>query len=580
MARDMALYLPGYLFVQTRLLVRRRLFVFALVALCLVTPVAAHGGIRASNQGGASAAANLPCPRYAAGSSVVEPKDLFSSNGLLRVNLTYKTRVDKDGNTLYCFMTDDGAQNPTLHVRPGDELMISLKNDLALSMTPSFKKSAKPRMNMPELAVSAQGVANCGGTAMTASSVNLHYHGTNTPPVCHQDEVVRTVVNAGETFEYDLHFPYDEPTGLYWYHPHVHGIAEAAVLGGASGAIIVEGIENINHDVAGLPERTLIVRDNLVQESVRQGYDAPARDLSVNYVPVAYPGYAPAVIAMKPLQKQFWRVLNASADTIADLQLRYDGVPQDLQVVAIDGVPTGSQDGSSEGKTLVTKHFLLEPAARVEFVVTGPAKSVKNATLMTLNVDTGPDGDNDPERPLATIRASATAANPGLSVGSVSGPAPASMRFSGLAEAKPVKQRKLYFSEVISDPSDPNSPTNFFITVDGAAPVLFDPDNPPAIVTTQGSVEDWTIENRAEENHEFHIHQIHFLVLERDGQALEGQYRDTVNVPYWDGMGPYPSVKLRMDFRGPDVGDFVYHCHILGHEDGGMMAIIRVLPRH
>jgi FtsP/CotA-like multicopper oxidase with cupredoxin domain len=557
-------------------------FVLALAASCFATPFAAFGAVPANNQSPASAA-NPPCPRYGAGSSLVEPRDLFSSHGLLRVNLTYKTRVDKDGNTLYCFMTDDGVQNPTLHVHPGDELMISLKNDLPSSMTPSFKKGTMKGMNMtgmPELAVSAQGLANCGGMVMTGSSVNIHYHGTNTPPTCHEDEVIKTLINAGETFQYDLHFPYDEPPGLYWYHPHIHGIAEAAVQGGASGAIIVEGIENINHDVAGLPERTLIVRDNLIPASVDQGNDAPAWDLSLNYIPVAYPGYTPAVIPMKPLQKQFWRVLNASADTIVDLQVQYDGVPQDLQVVAIDGVPTGSQDGTSEGKTLVRKHFLLAPAARVEFVVTGPAKSVKNATLMTLNVDTGPDGDNDPVRPLATIKASATAANPTLSVGSVSGPPPLKMRFWGLAEAKPVKQRKLYFSEVISDPTDPNSPTNFFITVDGATPVLFDPDNPPAIVTTQGSVEDWTIENRAGESHEFHIHQIHFLVLERDGKPVKGQYRDMINVPYWDGTGPYPSVKLRMDFRGPDVGDFVYHCHILGHEDGGMMAIIRVLPRH
>jgi FtsP/CotA-like multicopper oxidase with cupredoxin domain len=115
--------------------------------------------------------------------------------------------------------------------------------------------------------------------------------------------------------------------------------------------------------------------------------------------------------------------------------------------------------------------------------------------------------------------------------------------------------------------------------VDGATPTLFDPDNPPAIVTTQGSVEDWVIENRALENHEFHIHQIHFLVLERDGKPVNGQYRDMINIPFWNGTGPYPSVKLRMDFRGPDIGDFVYHCHILGHEDSGMMAIIRVLPK-
>jgi Multicopper oxidase len=50
-------------------------------------------------------------------------------------------------------------------------------------------------------------------------------------------------------------------------------------------------------------------------------------------------------------------------------------------------------------------------------------------------------------------------------------------------------------------------------------------------------------------------------------------------VPFWDGntRRPFPSA-VRMDFRGPDIGDFVYHCHILGHEDNGMMAIIRVLP--
>ena len=56
------------------------------------------------------------------------------------------------------------------------------------------------------------------------------------------------------------------------------------------------------------------------------------------------------------------------------------------------------------------------------------------------------------------------------------------------------------------------------------------------------------------------------------------QFYDMFQVPYWSGTGPYPSIKVRMDFRGPDIGDFVYHCHILGHEDNGMMAIIRVLP--
>jgi FtsP/CotA-like multicopper oxidase with cupredoxin domain len=142
-------------------------------------------------------------------------------------------------------------------------------------------------------------------------------------------------------------------------------------------------------------------------------------------------------------------------------------------------------------------------------------------------------------------------------------------------------KRTLYFSEVLSDPNNPASPTNFFITVDGATPVLFDPNNPPAIVTRQGAVEDWIIQNRSQENHEFHMHQIHFLLLDRNGvpvHAGQRQYLDMIQVPYWSGTGPYPTVKVRMDFRGRDIGDFVYHCHILGHEDAGMMAIIRVLP--
>jgi FtsP/CotA-like multicopper oxidase with cupredoxin domain len=199
---------------------------------------------------------------------------------------------------------------------------------------------------------------------------------------------------------------------------------------------------------------------------------------------------------------------------------------------------------------------------------------------MTLNIDTGPFGDNDPARTIATIATSANAPEPRVTMADASGPPPPA-RFAGLPAEVPTARRRLYFSEVLSDPSDPASPTNFFITVAGQTPTLFNPNNPPAIVTTQGSTEDWIIENRALENHEFHIHQIHFLLLEQNGVPVQnGQYLDMINIPYWSGTGPYPSVKVRMDFRGPDVGDFVYHCHILGHEDNGMMAIIRVNPRH
>jgi FtsP/CotA-like multicopper oxidase with cupredoxin domain len=527
-------------------------------------------------QAHAAGPSNGVCPRYAAGSALVEPKDLFSVSGILRVTFNYETRVDDDGNTLYCFMTPDGTQSPTLHVHPGDELQILLKNNLPdTSHTPAAMHGMNG-MKMEPITISGEANANCGGMVMTDTSVNIHYHGTNTPPLCHQDEVIKTLINSGETFNYDVHFPMDEPPGLYWYHPHIHGISEPAVQGGATGAIIVEGIESVNPATAHLPERLLLFRDNIVPGTPPDG-DVPAWDLSLNYIPVAYPAYIPVRIGMKPLEKQFWRVANTAADTILDIEVQYDGVPQPLEIVGIDGVPTGSQDGTQEGKTLTRQHFKLSPAARVEFILTGPAKSVKNAVLLTRNIDTGPDGDNDPRRVVASIVSNAPA--PSLTTAYASAPPVARWRFYGLANATPVRKRKLYFSEVLSNPADPNSPTNFYITVDGATPKLFDPNNPPAIVTTQGSVEDWTIENRALENHEFHIHQIHFLVLAKNGKPVDGQYRDMIDVPYWSGKGPYPSVTLRMDFRGPDIGDFVYHCHILGHEDSGMMAIIRVLPK-
>ena len=409
---------------------------------------------------------------------------------------------------------------------------------------------------------------------MDSSSVNVHYHGTNTAPTCHSDEVIFTLINSGQSFTYNVHIPADEPSGLYWYHPHVHGQSETAVQGGASGAIIVDGIQDTQPAVANLPERVFLIRDQQIPESEDNGgNNEPGWDLSVNYVQVLYPRYTPAVLNMRPGEKQFWRVVNAAADTILNLQLVYDGIPQTLVIAALDGVPTGSQTGAP-GANLISKNdILLPPGARAEFIVTGPSASVRNAILQTLNIPTGPDGDNDPMRPLFAIKVSPQAAEPVHSIPPVSALA-APQRFSSIPTALPSIQRILYFSE-------DNPQSRFFITVDGAKPALFDPNAPPAITTTQGSVEDWIVQNRTLENHEFHIHQIHFLLLERNGVPVSAQDRqmlDMIDVPHWSGKGPYPSVKLRMDFRGSDIGDFVYHCHILEHEDLGMMQIIRVQP--
>jgi FtsP/CotA-like multicopper oxidase with cupredoxin domain len=146
---------------------------------------------------------------------------------------------------------------------------------------------------------------------------------------------------------------------------------------------------------------------------------------------------------------------------------------------------------------------------------------------------------------------------------------------------RPVRKRNLYFSEKLVHPDDPKSATLFFITEEGHTPEVFDPRNlQPNITVHQGDVEDWTIENRSQESHVFHVHQLHFLIIGSRGSGWqEATLRDTVNLPAWDGFRRYPSVTLRMDFRDPQiVGIIPFHCHIAQHADGGMMGIVRIEP--
>jgi FtsP/CotA-like multicopper oxidase with cupredoxin domain len=96
-----------------------------------------------------------------------------------------------------------------------------------------------------------------------------------------------------------------------------------------------------------------------------------------------------------------------------------------------------------------------------------------------------------------------------------------------------------------------------------------------------GDVEVWTLVNDTDERHTFHIHQTEFLVLSTGGNALEAPgVRDNIDLLYRDPKTKKPSeVKVKIAFTNPViVGKFPYHCHILEHEDGGMMQNIRVVP--
>lgn len=548
------------------------------------------------------------CPRAAAGSMVAAPQEIRSHNGVLRIALSLRNSVGPAGEQRYCYVDENGNQAPTLRLKPGDLLILKLKNELSNTST------SMEFTSMDFTSRSARSL--CLSGPMTASSTNLHFHGLMIPPTCHEDDVIRTTIPPGApSFEYRFRIPRTQPPGLYWYHPHPHGHSEEQVLGGASGALIVEGIELFNGLAAGLPERLLVIRDQIRPiAGPNAAPKPPSKDLSVNFTPVAYPDYPLAVIKTKPLQRELWRVLNASADTSLDLRLLSNGKWQSMGLVALDGVPLSYEEMGYEGngkgdRIRWTFNIPLSPGGRAEFLFDSPTEG-EQTQLFTDGVDTVPfqdedepsvvtpavvapafvapagsnaqvpdDDDYTPPRWLAKVVSVADAPEAASIVPKASSHAERPT-LPPLMSARPTHRRKLYFSEETLDPKNRRASTIFYITEEGRRPSAFNPAAAPNITVRQGDVEDWVIENRSQETHTFHIHQTHFIVLERGDKAVEENYlRDTVALPYWDGVSPrYPSVKLRMDFRDPAIaGTFPYHCHILQHEDGGMMGTIRVL---
>ncbi len=511
-----------------------------------------------------SAAQEMCPPRPAPGSPVTNPLDLYSQNGTLTLNLTLRSEIGPTGFTHYCYVYMNNGQPveaPTLRLNPGDRLVMNFTNNItAVGLAHKSRHAKMQPMGMGDVhGAKASGDPCLGGMVMDTST-NIHWHGMNIPPTCHQDEVIKTVIpNDGNPFQYSFQVPANDPPGLYWYHPHAHGFSAPQVYGGAAGALVIEGSNPLTD---GLPERVLTIRRNVDAVTDDDG------QFTLNFQIDNYPHTALPIINVTAGQKEFWRVLNASTNGFLTLQVIQNGaVP--LQVISLDGIPLQTPVNMTT--------ISIPPAGRAEFVTPALQANVP-AVFVTQGFDTGSIGD---EMPAATLANVVVTAGQGGSQNLPRARGPnltnQAKRFSGLASLKPTSTRSLYFSELNVGT---NGPGQFFITVDGQQPRVFDPKYPPAITTNVGAVEDWTVSNRTAEAHAFHIHQIHFLVTAINGVPVASPTLvDTVTVPAWTGTGPYPNVTMRMDFRDPNIaGTFVYHCHILDHEDGGMMATIVVNP--
>jgi len=507
--------------------------------------------------GVASLSAFAQCPPRPNPDTIVQDApSIYSQNGVLKADLTLGHSVDINGYTHYCYIyqTATGVvEAPTLRLNPGDRLLLHVKDNI------TGNDESVSAMDMPSSG------AKCGDAGMaTLNSTNVHFHGMNVPPTCHQDDVLTTLIQPGTPgFQFDLQVPGNEPPGLYWYHPHVHGFTEFQVNGGAAGAIVIEGMDKLRPEVAGLPERVFTVRQQFLVPWVPGPYQ-----LTFNFQQAGIVQGPSPIITMKPGEKQFWRILNATLQDFMPLQVWVNGEPQPLELIALDGYPLA--------QPRTQKTILIPPAGRAEFIVQAPPAGTQ-AYFYTLTYPTGLTGNPDIIEPLAKIQLSNSAPSAPVVKTNAQPVSLDKLKFSGLLNQSPTAERKLYFSEEFGGT---NGPIQFYITVDGQKQKVFQPNEDPAIVTQVGAVEDWTIENRALETHDFHIHQIHFQVLEVDGKPVATHdLRDSIEIPFWSGSGPYPSVKVRMDFRDPNTaGTFVFHCHILLHEDLGMMHKILVKP--
>jgi FtsP/CotA-like multicopper oxidase with cupredoxin domain len=202
-------------------------------------------------------------------------------------------------------------------------------------------------------------------------------------------------------------------------------------------------------------------------------------------------------------------------------------------------------------------HILVPPAGRVEAIITGPKPGVP-ASLRTRCFDTGSDGDANPAMVLADMVDVAQR-----------GPKPHTTPIDAqMPIFKPLPPALIAQVE--------NSSADFVVNfsedkkgfyINGRR---YRPSDPPMTTVSIGAFHHWRVTNETHEVHPFHIHQVHFLVYAQNGVPLQHpEWLDTVNVPV---VG---SVDLMMDLTDPIIrGMSLFHCHLLSHEDKGMMAKI------
>src|SRR6266849_4091798 len=319
----------------------------------------------------------LACVSGKSGSVLPDPPEVRGRNHV--VALTLRAATNAEGHDAFFF--NGNASAPVIRVWPGDTLKIEYINEL------------------PKIANEPCAIEPCH------NMTNLHFHGLEVSPHRPQDDVLDMMAMPGQSLSYAVQIPKDHPPGLYWYHTHPHGESHRQVLDGMSGALVIEGIESYFPALAGLPERVLVVRGRSIvndpqstdlKHRVELSSDICGAEREAPEEVFTLNGSVRPQIEIASGERQFWRLVNASAERYLDLQLE----GQTFEIVALDGMPIALHDPNH--RTRSADHVLLPPAGRIEAIVTGPAAG-GTRRLLSRCVDTGPDGDPNPAMVLADI---------------------------------------------------------------------------------------------------------------------------------------------------------------------------------
>ena len=367
----------------------------------------------------------------------------------------------------------------------------------------------------------------------------VHWHGLQIP--ASSDGSPFDPIGPGEQHDYVFTI-LPGTAGTYWYHPHPHHQTGYQVAKGLYGAIVIKAADDPLP--ASLPQKLLILSDNrflgdgavdVPDESTLQGgIDAEnGREGDVLFVN----GQVMPTVSIRSGEVQRWRVINASAARVYRL--------------ALDGhtfLHVGSDGGLFERPVEVSE-ILLANGERAELLVRGTAAPGSRAVLQTLPYDryipqTRPKDWTRP-RDLVAVQYTTDAPVPMVAVPNVLRHVPA------LDTTHVTATRVMSLSQHM---------------INGKMMDMSRVD----VSTRLGATEIWQVENLVGMDHPFHLHGFQFQVLDRNGVPERvRRWKDTINVP------KHETVRFIVRYDN-HPGKWMFHCHILDHEDHGMMGILEI----